>query len=84
MLQGNGHMEAIALNIHLLTVRNGMQWTKAKAMCAYMPGRGNHIDNGKAVKSAKRKGIMRYDSHNIFKAKNYEMQHKNTAKLSSF
>lgn len=46
-------------------------------MCTYMPDRGNNIDNDKAVKSPKRKGIMRYDSYNIFKARNYKIQHKN-------
>jgi len=44
-----------------------------------MPGRGNHIDDDRVVKSAKRKGIIRHDSNNIFKARKYEMQYKNVS-----
>lgn len=32
-------METIALNISFLTARNGVKWTKAKVMSAYMLGR---------------------------------------------
>lgn len=46
-------------------------------MCTYMPGKGNHIEDDKAVKSAKRKEIIRYESHKIFKARNYKMPLKN-------
>lgn len=45
-------METIELNISFLTARSVVKWTKAKAMCAYVPIRKKeiHIDNIKAIK----------------------------------